>query len=278
MSNWRAILLWVALLLYLLGRLAQLYADRLPGLLIVVLHVAPPAAFALIHGSILYRAKGIFIFTALCMGVGGLCESLSLRTGFPFGHYYFTSVMGPKIFDLPVLLVLAYLGIGYCSWVLSLLILGYRSKPLTGFRVVALPALASFIMLAWDLSMEAGWATVDRAWIWRNGGAFFGVPISNFLGWYLTAYLFYQAFALYCRTFPVSPQPASRSDWRAAILLYGICAGGNLLVFWIPGVPPIVADASGRLWMTIDIFRACALISLFVMGPIALLAWRGLNK
>jgi hypothetical protein len=29
-----------------------------------------------------------------------------LRTGFPFGHYYFTDVMGPKIFQLPVLLLL----------------------------------------------------------------------------------------------------------------------------------------------------------------------------
>jgi len=66
-------LLWSTLLLYVLGRLCQLYANRLPTLLIVILHVIPPAIFAIVHRSIL----------------------------------------------VPVLLVLAYLAIGYVFWVLA---------------------------------------------------------------------------------------------------------------------------------------------------------------
>jgi len=80
------------------------------------LHVIPSALFALVHASILYRIKGILIFTAFCLGVAGFCESLSLRTGVPYGHYYFTGVMGPKAFQLPILLVFAYLEVGYLSW------------------------------------------------------------------------------------------------------------------------------------------------------------------
>jgi uncharacterized membrane protein len=52
-----------------------------------------------------------------------LFESLSLRAGFPFGHYRFTNLMGPKLFDLPILLALAYVGMGYLSWILALVIL-----------------------------------------------------------------------------------------------------------------------------------------------------------
>ena len=270
--KWQIRLLWTMLVLYLIARICQLYADRLPTLLIVSLHVVPPAAFAAIHGSILYRVRGVLVFSAFCVGVGGLSESLSLRTGFPFGHYYFTNVMGPKLLDLPILLVLAYVGIGYCSWVLSLLILGYRSKPLTSGRVVALPALASFVMVAWDLSMEADWLTIDRAWIWRDGGSFYGVPISNFLGWYLTTYLFYQAFALYCKAKPFF-SPSASSYWRAPVLMYGICALGNLLILKLPMAPPVVTDAVGRQWITMDILRANTLMSLIVMGPMTLLAW-----
>jgi uncharacterized membrane protein len=55
----------------------------------------------------LYRPRGISIFAALCLGFRTLAESVSFRTGFPFRHYYFTDVMGPKIFQLPVLLALA---------------------------------------------------------------------------------------------------------------------------------------------------------------------------
>jgi uncharacterized membrane protein len=128
--RWRTHFIWGTFLLYVTARLCQLYADRLPTLLIVVLHVIPPALFALAHGSIIYGTKGISVFAIFCLGFGTLAESLSLRTGFPFGRYYFTDVMGPKILQLPVLLALAYLGIGYVAWILALIILGYRDKPI----------------------------------------------------------------------------------------------------------------------------------------------------
>ena len=64
------------------------------------------------HGILTYRLRGTLIFMGLCLGAGSFFESVSLRTGFPFGHYYFTDVMGPKLLKVPVLLVLAYLGRG----------------------------------------------------------------------------------------------------------------------------------------------------------------------
>lgn len=276
-AKWQTAVLWTALLVYALSRICQLYPDIFSIQLIVFMQIAPPAVFALVHGSILYRVQGMAVFTGLCLGTGVLCESLSLRTGFPFGHYCFTSLMGPRILDIPILLVLAYLGIGYCSWVLSLLILGYRDKPLKGSGVIEVPLLAAFIMLAWDLSMEAIWSTIDRAWIWRDGGSFYGVPVSNFLGWYFTAVLFYQPFAFYCKSNPLRRAPPSRSFWRAAILCYVVCAVGNLMIFRSGLFPPEVTDATGRQWATMEILIACALTSLLVMAPIALLAWRRLK-
>lgn len=260
-------------MLYVLARLCQLYADRLPTLLIVILHVIPPAIFALIHGGILYRMKGISIFVAFCLGFGSLAEGVSLRTGFPFGHYYFTDAMGPKVLQVPVLLVLAYLGIAYVSWVLALLILGYLDKPINGVRIFALPLLASIIMVAWDLSMDPDWSTLDHVWVWQHGGAYFGVPLSNFFGWFLTAYLYYLAFALYCRTQPIFTASLTKGYWRTAILLYATCALGNLLILRLPMAPPVVTDATGKPWLTGDILGGCMLMSLLLMVPFALLAW-----
>jgi uncharacterized membrane protein len=81
------VVLWTSLLLYALGRICQVYPEKISILLIVFLQVAPPAVFALIHGSILYTLKGMLAFTGFCLGAGAICESLSLCTGFPFGHY-----------------------------------------------------------------------------------------------------------------------------------------------------------------------------------------------
>jgi uncharacterized membrane protein len=272
-SRPQAALLWSTLFLYVLARICQLYSDRLPTLLIVILHVIPPAIFALTHGGILYRMKGISTFVAFCLGIGGLAEGVSLQTGFPFGRYYFTDAMGPKVLHVPVLLVLAYLGIGYVSWVLALLILGYLDKPINGVRTFALPLLASFIMVAWDLSMDPDWSTLDHVWIWQHGGAYFGVPVSNFFGWFLTAYLYYLAFALYCRTQPIFAAPQTQGYWRTAILLYATCALGNLLILKLPMAHPVVTDATGKQWLTDDILGGCTLMSLLLMVPFALLAW-----
>ncbi len=187
------------LVLYVAARILQPFAGKVPTLLIVVLHVLPPAAFAFLHGRTAYRTRGILVFMAVCLGVGAFFESLSLRTGFPFGSYYFTDLMGPKVFQLPVLLVLAYVGMGYVSWVVGLLILGSPTGSLSGRQVVLLPLVASFVMVAWDLAMDPVWTNIDHAWVWRNGGAYFGVPVSNFFGWYLTIYVIYQIFAIYLR-------------------------------------------------------------------------------
>jgi uncharacterized membrane protein len=67
-----------------------------------------------IHGARIYRLRGNFLFATLCLGVGTFFESVSLRTGFPFGHYRFTGLMGPQLFGLPILLALVYVGMGFC--------------------------------------------------------------------------------------------------------------------------------------------------------------------
>jgi uncharacterized membrane protein len=268
-------LLLLLLLLYLTGRVLQLFAGRIPDLLIVVLQVIPSALFALIHGARAYRASGILVFTGLCLGVGTFFETVSLRTGFPFGHYQFTSLMGPRLFGLPALLALAYLGVGYLSWVVALVMLGYQNAPVWGpvwgRRIVLLPVVASFVMVAWDFSMDPVWAYIDHAWVWRDGGGYYGVPVSNFFGWFLTVYIFYQLFALYLRRREILSAPPSH--FRLALMFYAACALGNLLVAAPASPGAFFVDASGRQWRIADVLWASRLVSIFVMLPFVLIGW-----
>jgi putative membrane protein len=271
----RSVLL-ILLSLYLVARICQLFAGSIPALLIVALHVIPPALFALIHGARSYGSRGILVFTTLSLGIGTLFEIVSLRTGFPFGHYRFTDLMGPKLFDLPILLVLAYVGMGYLSWVLGLTILGYQNEPLVGRKIVLTPLTASFVMTVWDLSMDLVWADIDHAWVWRDGGSYYGVPISNFFGWFLTVYIVSQLFALYVRKRAISPPQTSR--WRLAILFYVTSGIGNLLVIAPASLGEIFVDAAGRRWLIGDILWASRLVSIFLMIPLGLIAWVRASK
>jgi putative membrane protein len=272
MKNEQRLFLLLALLfLFLAARILQLFAGRVPNLLIVTFHVIPPAIFAVVHGARIYGSRGILIFAILCLGVGTLFESASLRTGFPFGYYRFTDLMGPKLFDLPILLVLAYVGMGYLSWVLAVVILDCKNEPLTGRKIVLLPLAASFVMTAWDFSMDAVWADIDHAWVWRDGGSYYGVPTSNFFGWFLTAYIFYQLFALYLRNRVTIRSRANY--WRLAILFYAAVAAGNLLVVAPLSLGGVFVDAAGKHWAIPDILWASRLVSIFLMMPLSLLAW-----
>jgi len=265
--------MWGFVALYAAARVLQVFPGNVPMGAVVALHVFPPAIFALIHGGIFYGSRGILTFTALCLGIGNIMENLGVLTGFPFGHYYFTDVMGPKFFAVPMLLGLAYVGMGYLSWMLARLILGGARIPLTGSRVVTVPLVAGFIMVAWDICMDPIWSTIVHAWIWRQGGAYFGVPVSNFLGWYLTVFLFYQLFAVYLRGRATYNGPLPSGYWKAAVLFYGVSAAGNILLVIPSAAVSVVSDPAGAQWKVSDITAACALTSIFMMGAFALLAW-----
>ena len=270
MTRVRFLPLQILVVLYAVARTGQAFPDRLPMLAIVAAHVLFPLIFAFIHGARVYAVRGILIFMLICLAIGNLFENLSILTGFPFGRYHFTNVMGPKLLNVPVLLGLAYIGMGYLSWTLGGIILGESHG--TPRRVFARPLVAACLMVAWDLSMDPIWSNLVHGWIWHDGGAWFGVPVGNFFGWYLTVYVIFQSFALYLRGEPGSPRPLPAAFWRTAVLMYAVSAAGNLFVIAAPGAA-VLTDASGTAWKVHDMLGASMLVSVFTMGAFALIAW-----
>jgi uncharacterized membrane protein len=284
------LILFTLIVVYGAARVLEVFPSGVPMLVIVALHVLPPLVFAWIHGAMRYGWRGILAFFAICVMVGNFVENIGVLTGFPFGRYYFTDVMGPKIFLVPVFLGMAYLGMGYLSWTLARVILGDADRALVGSRVVTVPLLAAAIMTAWDSCQDPIWATVVHAWVWVHGGAYFGVPVSNFVGWYAHVFALYQLFALYLRGRPEGvedhPHPEERpfdaqgktvrhpaGYWQLAVIFYGVSAAGNLLLLIPAAGPAMVADGSGKLWAVGSIATACAVATIVTMGVFTLLGW-----
>ena len=270
------IFVWALLAVYAFARILQVYPGRVPMLGVVTLHVLPPAIFAVIHGTRAYRLGGILTFVAITLIVGNFFENLGVRTGFPFGSYYFTDLMGPKLSAVPIMLGLAYVGMAYLSWTLAGIISAGIQSPLRGLRVVAVPVLASCIMVSWDLSQDPVWSTILRAWVWLRGGAYFGVPFTNFFGWFLTVYVIYQSFAVFLRRRPLMPA-LSVSHRRQAIIFYGASAGGNFLLVLPQHRYDVVTDATGVQWSASTITQTCAVVTVLTMGAFTALAWRRLR-
>ena len=177
--------------------------------------------------------------------------------------------------ELPLLIGLAYLGMGYLSWTLARLLLGRTSGGLTGASLIAVPVVAGFLMVAWDLTFDPIASTINGFWIWEQGGSYFGVPFSNFVGWFLTVLVFFTLFAIYVeRRADVRATSARLSGayWLQAVALYAAAAIPALLGPLYHSAAGAVTDMAGNVWRVEDLYLGVALAGIFTMIPFALLA------
>ena len=146
---------------------------------------------------------------------GGLgVEVLGLQTGFPFGVYTYTQRLQPQLLGVPIQIPLAWFFLGIMSYSLAHLTPVGRKE-----GIVAAAAL----MTAWDVLYDPIFTSVGW-WTWVEGD-YFGVPLTNFLGWLLASFFL---FTLLRAGFHRDPKPPSRLARMAPIILY--------LVYIIDGV------------------------------------------
>jgi uncharacterized membrane protein len=267
--------LWGIAVVVIIYRIINSFSPMLlPGMPIVL--TIFPFIFALLHGTLTYRLRDILVFLGLTLVVSNILENLSILTGFPFGHYHYTNYLGPKLFLVPVLIGLAYFGMGYLSWMLARLILGKISNGKSRHAIYTVPLLASFLMVSWDLTFDPLASTVSGAWIWEQGGSYFGVPLTNFIGWYFTVYIFYQLFALYLKSqekvYAQLKPEASRAYWLQAVFMYGITGLSTVLSIFSGLADQTFTDAAGVVWHLTDVINTCALAALFTMIPFTLIS------
>ena len=273
MKNTRLIstILWALIAVYGVATFVNTaFAVDIPVSLLILILVA----FALIHGAIRYRWSGILTFVVICLVVSNILENMSILTGFPFGHYYYTNVLGPKLFLVPLLIGPAYISTGYLAWVLGTMLLGSDVRRTSSwFPVIAIPFIASFCMVIWDLCFDPTLSTVVHMWIWEQGGGYFGVPLTNYLGWFFTVFVFYFLFALFLRyRTSQAGEILPRSYYAQAILMYAIIGAAFVLAYLANHNSQAIVDAAGVVWQTGSIAEAKAIVSIFTMLFVAALS------
>ena len=270
-------LLWTLVVINVVLTLVNaVFPNHIPVPILIPILVVIPLAFALLHGAVRYTWSGILILLVLCLVVSNVLENTSILTGFPFGHYYYTSGLGPKLFLVPLVIGPAYFGTGYLVWVLATVLVGEVRPKGSWFTTFAVPFIASFMMVAWDLGMDPTSSTIRHSWIWEQGGGYFGVPLTNYLGWFFTVYVFFQAFALYLRFRKASrdgQEPTfTRSYYAQAIVMYAVIGLVIVMSYVVGGPNRTITDAVGIVWQTRSIAEAEATVTIFTMLFAAALA------
>ncbi|MGY1841579.1 MULTISPECIES: carotenoid biosynthesis protein [unclassified Modestobacter] len=115
--------------------------------------------------------------------VAVLFEALGLATGFPYGEYAYSDVLGPTLLGVPFLVPLAWLMMAWPSWVLA----AWLTRPLRRPRVARV-LVAAYVFAAWDVVLDP---QLVQAGYWRWAHPEPGlpgidtVPLTNLGGWLL---------------------------------------------------------------------------------------------
>lgn len=157
-------------------------AGRAPDLLEqIVLWTAP--FVALFHSFIFLKPRPATIFFLLTVLLGMLSEISGLKFGFVFGGAYaYDCRQQACIASVPLIIPLfwfVFIYTGYCM-ALSFLVIEKHK--------ILFPAAAAFFTVSIDLPLDPIMVALGK-WHWLQGGPYLDIPIGNFLGWFLVAYL-----------------------------------------------------------------------------------------
>jgi putative membrane protein len=155
----------------------------------------PPLAFdpiLILLGTLVMRSPllvGVapLIDRKAAIGIAGLAgyayaiEFVGLRTGWPYGEFHYAIDLGPTLAGVPIGLPVFFLPLVCNGYLLCVLLLGDRARR----ALVRLPAVIGTVV-AMDLVLDPG-AVALGFWAYPGSGPVYGVPLSNFAGWVLSA-------------------------------------------------------------------------------------------
>jgi uncharacterized membrane protein len=209
-----------------------------------------------------YGFRATILFTVLTYGVSLVCEWSSIHNGFPFGLYHYVeATRGREIWVLgvPFMDSLSFTFLGFASYTVAMLLSAplYRRgadfRTLDTWKLRRAPrvwVMAALFMVMIDMVVDPLSVLGNRWFLGRifwydPPGQHFGVPISNYLGWYFVAAITIAIFQFLDATLnrgagkPAGSIPAMRSRVLLGPALYaGMVIFGITMLFRI-GAPNI---------------------------------------
>jgi uncharacterized membrane protein len=155
---------------------------------------------ALAHSAPRFGTGRAIAVAVLASGVALLSELGGTNIGLPFGPYHYTEMLGYRIMgDVPYPIPISWYYMLYGSLAICARLMVADDSSAARWRWAL---VAGAFLTAWDVAMEVQmtnvlpvhWAwDLDKmpAWVpaWVGAPMFYGMPISNWIGWHVTGVL-----------------------------------------------------------------------------------------
>jgi uncharacterized membrane protein len=183
-------------------------------------------AFSASHAWASLGGRRTLAFFALTASVSWLFEFAGMATGAVYGPYHYGGGLGAKLGGVPAIIPLAWFMMIYPSWQMAGILLGdARGRPWAA--LAARGWIAAMVMTMWDTVMDPPMAAAG-AWVWEERGAYFGVPLHNYLGWLATTFTVYVLAGVLLRALRGPSSPVERGFRFLPVVIYALMASTYL--------------------------------------------------
>lgn len=219
-------------------------------LVLITIYVITASVFSFSHTCDGLGWRNAILFLILSVGVTALLEGIAVATGLLFGSYSYGNFLGLNIFGIvPVLVPLTWFMMLYPSLVIALRIVPHNRGSRTRYFLLA-SGTGAIVMVAWDLVLDP-LMVAHGYWTWSKSGPYFGIPVSNFIGWWVTSFVILLVFLALARI-PESSLGRLRGRFGVLpVITYGATGLISVVTAWDLGLvgPSIVATFAMLPWM-----------------------------
>ncbi len=143
----------------------------------------PAALFLMLAGLLVLvgarsRVERLLLLAVALLGFAA--EVVGVHTRVPFGAYEYADALGPRLLGVPFVMAFAWMTLA-----------AYVKQMLARFRLApwAEAIVAASWLTAFDLLIDPLASNQLGYWRWAVRGAYFGVPLTNFAGWFAVSLL-----------------------------------------------------------------------------------------
>ena len=202
------------------------------------------ALLSVVHAGLGRGTRTAVGLLVLVVATSVVFESVGLATGFPYGSYRYSEVLGPTLLGVPFLVPLAWLMMAWPSWRLADRLTAPVRAPR---RRPARIAVAAAVFAAWDVVLDPQMVQAGY-WTWTHPRpglpGIDTVPLTNLAGWLLAgAVLMTLLDHLVERT--ARPGPQRIGDAAPLLAIAWMTLGGSLAHAGWLGLPGSAAWAAG---------------------------------
>ena len=168
-------------------------------------------------------------------------------TGFPFGDYEYSSLLGAKWFGhVPYLIPLSWFTMALPSFILVERTLADHLPKLIRW------VLAALLLTSWDLVLDPAMSFLVPYWLWGQAGSFYGMPWINLVGWFVTGFILAVALS-YFKVTGFVEHVSSRTFIAYYAIVYALPAGmlvaaGHVLLVLLTTIGIAAAMAAAHRW------------------------------